>query len=70
MHNHHDFLFVRFDKSGKTVADGIDVSVERSVGRCGAGGRKREADGRVALCVEDGGEGGVDGWVVPGRRRG
>lgn len=66
MHDEDDCPFVRFDEISETVADGADVAVERRMGRCGAGGRKGEADGGVVVCVEDRGEGGVDGWMVPG----
>lgn len=61
MHDENHFLFVRFDEISEAVMNGADVSVERCVGRYGAGGRKREADGGVTVRVEDRGEGGVDG---------
>lgn len=63
MHDENHFLFVRFDDISQAVADSANVSVERCVWRYGAGGRKREADGGVAVRVEDRGEGGVDDWV-------
>lgn len=68
MHDENRFLFVRFDEISEAVMNGADVSVERCVGRYGAGGRKREADGGVTVRVENRGEGGVDGWIV-GRGR-